>query len=146
MRAILVGVDGSASSDKAVSLAAELASKTGASLLLVDVLPPATVFRKAVEGLIGPDRLGTVPDALAECEPDILDHARRMAAEKSVQSIMTVTLSGDPAVEIIRTARERAVDLIVVGSRGHGLLENLAVGSVAYKLAAHAPCPVLIAR
>ncbi len=54
--------------------------------------------------------------------------------------------SGDPAAEIVDAAQERGADLIVTGSRGHGGVEGLLLGSVARNVLTHAHCSVLIVR
>jgi glycine betaine transporter len=51
---------------------------------------------------------------------------------------------GAPAVEIVRVARERQIDLIVVGSHGRGVLARAIVGSIADKVVRTAHCPVLV--
>ena len=54
--------------------------------------------------------------------------------------------AGAPADEIVRAADELDVDLIVVGGRGKGAVEAMLLGSVAYRVLHHAPCPVLVTR
>jgi nucleotide-binding universal stress UspA family protein len=76
----------------------------------------------------------------------VLDRARGAAAAKGATPIEAEPASGDPAREIIAEAENRNADLIIVGSRGHGRLAGLLLGSVAQKLLSHAPCPVLVVR
>jgi nucleotide-binding universal stress UspA family protein len=57
-----------------------------------------------------------------------------------------VILRGRPATAIIDDARRSAADLVVVGSRGHGTIASLVLGSVSAEVGDHAPCPVLVAR
>ena len=54
--------------------------------------------------------------------------------------------SGDPAAEIIRAAREKKVELIIVGARGLSQLSGLILGSVSEKVLHVAPCPVIVVR
>lgn len=56
------------------------------------------------------------------------------------------TRTGVPYVEIVRFAQDQGVDLIVMGTRGHGPLWSLLRGSVAEKVMRYAPCPVLTVR
>lgn len=51
---------------------------------------------------------------------------------------------GPPGRRIIEHARERGVDLIVIGSRGHGAVKHVLLGSVAERTLHEAPCPVLV--
>lgn len=53
---------------------------------------------------------------------------------------------GDPADAILRVARERSVDLIVMGTHGRTGLQHVLLGSVAENVVRHAPCPVLVTR
>jgi nucleotide-binding universal stress UspA family protein len=57
-----------------------------------------------------------------------------------------VFLQGDPAVEIVRYARDSASDLIVMGTHGRTGLERLLMGSVAEKVMRDAPCSVLVVK
>jgi len=58
----------------------------------------------------------------------------------------TEVASGAPADTIVRLARERQADLIVMGTHGCTGLSHVLLGSVAEKVAREAPCPVLIIR
>ncbi len=53
---------------------------------------------------------------------------------------------GDPYEQLLRIAKERAVDLIVTSTHGRSGLGHLVIGSVAEKLIRHAPCPVFVVR
>jgi nucleotide-binding universal stress UspA family protein len=55
-------------------------------------------------------------------------------------------LSGSPAVEIVKAAKEAAADLIVVASGSGGLSETILLGSTAQRVQHSAPCPVLVSR
>ena len=72
--------------------------------------------------------------------------ARLQAEGKGAGKIASLISRGDPAEEIIGVAQREKADLVVVGSRGHGRLAGLLLGSVAQKVMAHASCPVLVAR
>ena len=55
-------------------------------------------------------------------------------------------LSGSPAVEIVKAAKESAADLIVVASGSGGLSDTILLGSTAQRVQHSAPCPVLVSR
>jgi nucleotide-binding universal stress UspA family protein len=57
-----------------------------------------------------------------------------------------VILDGHPGSAIVTEAREMTADLVVVGSRGHGTIESMLLGSVSRHVASHAECSVLVAR
>ena len=56
------------------------------------------------------------------------------------------TRMGDPAVEIVREARESDAELVIMGSRGLSGLKQVVMGSVSHKVSENAGCPVLIVR
>ncbi len=64
--------------------------------------------------------------------------------DKHGLSYKTGTVVGHAAEEILKAAKKEKVDLIVMGSRGHGTLGALLMGSVANKVVAHADRPVMI--
>jgi nucleotide-binding universal stress UspA family protein len=74
-----------------------------------------------------------------------------LAAGRAALSHLTANLTihlcrEDPAEAILRAAEEHAVDLVVIGTRGLSALERFFLGSVAERVARHAPCPVLLVR
>ena len=148
MERILVGVDGSPPSLKAVDFAADLASKYNAELILLKVVgdrPPE--LDTAVEEYARSEHM---PAAAAEfvltMADNILDSARKEALAKGATQISVEPSFGDPAAQIIAAARDHQADLIVIGSRGHGRLAGLLLGSVAQKVVSLARCPVVVVR
>ncbi len=148
MERIVAAVDGSAASLNAVDRAADLASKYDAELVLFAVAqefsPVMSADLQAYARLehieapfsgLGLDRAQTV-----------LAGARLAARAKGATRISQKSAVGDPAEEIIALAKDQHADLIVIGSRGHGRLAGLLLGSVAQKVLAHASCPVLVVR
>jgi len=148
MQRILAAVDGSASSLKAVDLAADLAEKYNAELVLVTVereyVPEITEELRAYARAEHITDLASDPGFSAA--ENVLAGARLKAQAKAGPRVSTEVGSGDPAEAIIDLARNRNADLIVIGSRGHGRLAGLLLGSVAQKVVAHALCPVLVVR
>lgn len=63
-----------------------------------------------------------------------------------VTSVHRRILSGSPAVEIVKAAKESSADLIVVASGSGGLSETILLGSTAQRVQHSAPCPVLVSR
>jgi nucleotide-binding universal stress UspA family protein len=147
MKHIVVAADGSENAMRAVDAAAELAAKLGARLTIVAVGPDPATLAKQLEPYARTEGLeNDLPRLLASVEPVFLEPARERARSHGVADLRSCTLAGDPADCIVSFAREEAADLLVVGSRGHGRLSGLLLGSVSQKLAAHAPCSVLIVR
>jgi nucleotide-binding universal stress UspA family protein len=148
MNRIIAAVDGSASSLKAVKMAADLASKYGAGLVLLTVAQELSgAERAALEAYARQEEIDVPVGELAtEQAHNILAGARLQAEAKGASRISAKTSSGDPAEEIIGVAKQEKADLIVVGTRGHGRLAGMLLGSVAQKVVAHAGCPVLVVR
>ncbi len=65
------------------------------------------------------------------------------AANESVE-INTIIKEGDPADQILRYAKDHAIDVIVIGSRGLDGVKGLMLGSVSHKVSQLSDCPVLI--
>lgn len=141
-RTILVGTDGSSSSFRAVDAAARLAGATGASLLLACAYHPMPVKERLSAG----DRLGDLAYKVEGSTPadDALRAARERAVAAGAAEIDEAAVEGD-AVDVLATlARQRQVDLVVVGNRGLNSLAGRILGSVPANLSHRAPCDVLI--
>lgn len=130
-----------------------------ATRFLRDLVNPETVTKITVVAVIRP--LAAVPFANefeehGSGEGDFSLSFRREAqaaveriAEELraiVPEVVTVVRAGSPADEIIRVASEEDADLIVVGGRGKSVVGAILIGSVAYRVLHHAPCPVLVTR
>lgn len=141
MKRILVAIDGSRSSTEAVAFAAELAGEHHAELIFVHVVPTLDVVPAAGFGAIG----GAFPHPVSEHDRTLLDEAVAVAAEHEVASTTTM-LRGDTVDEIVAYADSQDVDLIVVGSRGHGTIASTLLGSVSRGVLGGSKRPVLIVR
>ena len=91
-------------------------------------------------------------DPSVEWERERLDEIERDLKERAaqcrhvgVEAEMHV-ISGAPWKEIVETAKERAMDLIILATHGHTGLKHTLLGSVAERVVRHAPCPVLVVR
>jgi nucleotide-binding universal stress UspA family protein len=145
MQRILTAVDLSAASLRAVDRAAELAAKFAADLVLLRVgrdvggLDPGLEAFARMEHLREP-----VPTLALEALRDSLIPACERAGAQGARNVAVEVAIGDPAEQILAFATAEKADLIVLGSRGHGRLAGLLLGSVAQKVVAHASCPVLV--
>jgi nucleotide-binding universal stress UspA family protein len=138
-RNILVAIDGSPTATAALEEAIELARSDGARLLLLSVAAPPR-WRYT-----GPTYVPYPTDEeLQRAACDALARAEALVpADVSVSSIVRV---GSPAAEIVTRAAEGGHDLIVMGSRGHGVVGSLLLGSVSRAVVADSPVPVLVSR
>ncbi|GAB3664042.1 universal stress protein [Actinocorallia lasiicapitis] len=141
-RSILVGTDGSATSFRAVDKAASLAGDTGATLVLVSAYHPMP----EKDRLAAADTLGDLAYKVQGATPaeDVLRAARERAIAAGAKDVQEVALEGDAVDVLTNVARDRAVDLVVVGNRGLNSLAGRLLGSVPANLSHKSPVDVLI--
>jgi len=136
---ILVPTDFSVCAKQAVTYACELAKRFGAELHLLHVAcPPVADYAYAARI---PDEL-LRPEKLAQRE---LEEYEVPDAEQ-LPGVQKTVRSGTPFVEIVRQAKEKDIDLIVIGTHGRTGLKHMLIGSVAEKVVRKATCPVLTVR
>ncbi|GGM77229.1 universal stress protein [Dactylosporangium sucinum] len=129
---VVVGVDGSGSTDAALALAFEAAVARGAEVIAVRAYSPpspAVVPLSAVEA-----------DERAALEASLAGWA-----EKYPGTRLTALLAVGRAARVL-VGMSHTAQLVVVGSRGHGGFTGLLLGSVGQQLMHHAECPILIAH
>ena len=137
-KSIVVGVDGSPSSRKALNWAAAEAAGHGADLVVLNVwehtlLPPAgsvTVSERYV------------PDPSQRTTDDLLQVIKEELGESPPVLVQAHVKQGRPAKVLIEESA--SADLLVVGERGHGGFAGLVLGSVSQHVAAYAKCPVTV--
>jgi len=138
MKRLLAAIDGSDGGHAAVDEALALATDLGATVTFVYV-------RKTVPpGLGSPFYERSLHQGLERAR-SVVEEAMELAAEAGIQADGEIP-EGDPADEIVSLADNRDVDLIVVGSRGHGPLPGSLLGSVSSAVVQHAQSPVLVAK
>jgi nucleotide-binding universal stress UspA family protein len=154
MRTILVGYDASDAAERVLDRAAELAEALSARLVVVSV---STAPLPATAPFVEPGGPMLVPGAgapLAEPEPAGGPDAKELAQRRLEQARARLAAHGleadyvaevgSPAERLLTVADERDAELIVVGSREHGLLERLVTQPVEEAVARRAGRDVLI--
>ena len=141
MKRILIATDGSAPATQALELGLDLAADEDAHAIVVEVIPPLDTMPFGGFGL---STTGFVHETTEE-ERAVLVEAAELAHARGVD-VETELLRGAPVSEIVAYAEVRDVDLIVVGSRGHGSLTSAVLGSVSHGVLRHTSRPVLIVR
>ncbi|HNP71644.1 MAG TPA: universal stress protein [Kouleothrix sp.] len=132
---ILVAVDGSHNSREALNMATDLAKQYRAKIELVHAFPH-------VSDLLGTPQYEHLLEARSAIGGQILDTMRQQVPAEMLAEVQL--LEGPPAPAILRVAEEDGCDLIVLGSRGHGQLAGILLGSVSNTVAQRARCAVLI--
>lgn len=134
-RSILVAVDGSTHSDRALQEAIDLTAAGNGSLTLISVGAPPTIWPSTY--------VVVVPDgALEDAAQKVVDEAAAKVPDNI--SVSKVLRMGRPADEIVATAKEQHHDLIVMGARGRGAATSLLLGSVSHAVLNQSPAAVLI--
>jgi nucleotide-binding universal stress UspA family protein len=137
---ILVAVDFSTTSDDAVATAVDLSRAYHAQVHLLHVVP--NVHIPYATEPIAFDFAGFERQSVEASQQQLAAIAARHPVDAA--RLTTAIVSGAPAAEIVRYAEEHAMDLIVLGAHGHGFIDRLLIGSVAERVARHAPCAVLM--
>ncbi|MBV0933939.1 universal stress protein [Marinobacterium weihaiense] len=141
---ILVPVDGSVKALQALDKAVELQQLTGADIMLLCVFKHHSLFEASLS-MVRPDQMQIPDEALREYAREVIEQARAHALHEGAQALRGFVKGGRPSKTIIRMARDKDVDLIVMGSRGTtGDVDGMLMGSVSQRVAGHAHCPVLV--
>jgi len=143
MKNILIPVDGSEYSMKAIDAAKEVAKAFDSKVLILSVVAPELKISSGRGSNIYP---AILMEELIECSMKILEEAKNQFQGMSNQ-IETFSVQGNVADEIVRFADENKVTLVVMGSHGLGALKNrLMTGSVTTRVLHHIDVPVLVIK
>jgi len=146
IKRLLVALDGSDHSLKAVDYASEIAASLKGKVIILYVLKS----RELPEGMRQYAELehvaGTDTEVLKSVAGQLVASAERIAGEKGVDDIVGEVQEGPVARTIIARAEHHDVDMIVVGSRGLGNIEATLRGGVSHRVELLAKCPVLTVR
>jgi nucleotide-binding universal stress UspA family protein len=135
---ILLATDGSRHSKEGLRYARDLALGSGARVFVVHAVSPVPSY------LGQPWAEQYISNAHAVGR-QVAAPAAEELQQAGVEAVVEV-LEGHPADAILRVARIRECDLIVMGCRGRGELTSLLLGSASHRVLARAPAPVLIVR
>ena len=176
IKRVLVALDGSEHAARALDVACEVASRFGADLIALHVVPdkPLSEAERQMAEVEFAAEVGRGFDLtrFADARDDVrlmsrrlteqaaqtahrfrlalgerlMEDAKARARQQAVPSIRTVVREGDPAAAILTVAGEENADLIVMGRRGLGDLAGLLLGSVSHKVAHLAECACLTVK
>ena len=144
---ILLAVDGSLSSDRATELVSTFPLPPESVIRVVAVQQPFVDVLALSWASVGGSGIGD------ETEEEQDARHLKEAIERAETTLRRPNLilegflvRGRPASAIVDEAGAMEADLVVVGSRGHGTIATMVLGSTASEVVDHAPCPVLVAR
>lgn len=142
-RTVLVATDGTDASDGAIEAALDLAHDTGASLVVLTVVPEGTTGGDDVTeggGSITPDEDEEITEA-QERTDSVIDHAGEWGVEAR-----SVIWEGEPGETILAAAEAEEADVIVVGTSGRKGVGRMLMGSTSDHVIRNSPVPVLVVR
>ncbi|MGQ7246412.1 universal stress protein [Halomonas sp. V046] len=142
---ILVAVDGSKGALKALEKAVGLQYLTGSELWVLCVFKHHSLLEASLS-MVRPDKLDLPDDALKEYASEIAVHAKAHAVELGVPAdkVRAFVKGGRPSRTIVRFARKRDCDLIVIGAQGTNGDSSLILGSVAQRVAGSAHAATMV--
>ena len=137
---ILVPVDGSDNSYRALDAALLLSEKLGSNITVIHVMEQIPITHIGSEKL-----LNEFLQAYKKENQDILSKCSEIAAQKGL-TINTFLLEGNPASAILDFSKKEKFDLLIMGRRGLGKFKELILGSISSKIVHHSPSAVLLIR
>lgn len=132
---ILVAVDGSAHSEKAVDQAISMASICNSQIFalnVIDLYPGTLAVAPALE------------EKMSKEARELLDRVKDKVEKSNIPCETIVHTGGQPHEFIVQEAKDREVDLIVMGTHGRTGLKKMLMGSVTERVIGNAPCAVMV--
>jgi len=141
---ILLAVDDSPHSQRAVDFAAQMRWPAGSRILVVSVMSPPLPVSSALDA-------PTVAEPLRIHAEDRLHHEQLIArVQDRLRSVGFPVegrlLEGDPREQILELIERESVSLLILGSHGRTGIARLLLGSVSSHAVAHSPCSVLVVK
>ncbi|MGI6678680.1 MAG: universal stress protein [Dehalobacterium sp.] len=137
---IMVAIDGSEHSLKAIDASIEIAKKSNGKVEVIHVIPVVKQYVRDYARVTP-----TLEKSLEEEANKIMKETTEKFNNTGIEHNISIK-KGDAADVIICEAEEKVIELIVMGSRGLGAISKFVLGSVSSKVLSHAHCSVLIIR
>ena len=141
LKRVLVPVDFSLCSERALQYAFAFARQFNASLILLHV-----VEAFPIDYLVGFESSRQSNDWLIEQSRKRLKQLARKLTSAGAITGEPIVNFGKPFQEIVQVATVRCVDLIIIATHGYTGLKHIQLGSTTERVVRHAPCPVLVVR
>ena len=146
---ILVPLDGSEHSERALETALLVAKKFDGEITLINVystnfLPSLSMYNEESD-FVTAEEIVRVAEAIREARAEILAAGKKTVEAEGIP-VETLLTEGHVVQEIVKTAREDRFDLIVLGAKGESKISEMLLGSVTEKVVRTAPCTVMIVK
>ena len=132
---ILVAVDGSKLGTKAVKQAISLGAICNSEIFIISVVA------------LYPEQMEVAPALVEKMSAEaraVLDKAKDMVDDAEIPCETVIHFGGEPYEYIIQEAKDKEIDLIVMGSHGRTGIRRLLLGNVTQNVIGNAPCPVIV--
>lgn len=132
---ILVAVDGSDFSERAVDQAISLGAMCTSEIFIISVVD------------LYPEQMEVAPalvEKMSKETHDVIEKAKKKVDDAKIPCETIVHMGGEPHEFIIQEAKDNNIDLIVMGTHGRTGLGKVLMGSVAQSVLGLAPCPVIV--
>jgi len=143
---ILVAYDGSTCSKEALNWAMILARRAGAQIHALKVREPIHLMEAygLAESTLAIKMLDRLDD-LERIDAVMLEEARELGKKEGL-NISTHIADGNVVETLLDFAQKNAVEMVIAGARGHGVFNELLIGSVANNLISLSPVPVMVVK
>ena len=145
---ILVPLDCSKYAENSLKVAIEIAKKFNSSIFLIHVISSREEYcRSGITGKVRVkcDVIQVTEEDIPKICNDLLERSKKNVTREGIL-VQTILKQGRVVDEILNTIKEGEFDLVVMGSRGHGRIKKIFLGSVSSGVVQEAICPVLLTR
>ena len=144
LKKLLVAIDGSEYSWRALEYAGAVAKMTGGELVVLTVAKDGLMHTPSLplEGELA----GDVNEPAMQVGNEVLGAAKHLLDKQGIPCSYTLVIGSRPAPEIIKCCRKEHCDTIVIGTRGFGAIEGLFKNSVSHIVIENSPVPVIVIK
>lgn len=143
---VCIALDTSPAAEKIAAVGYQHAKALNAELVLVHVVYDVSMYSVDYDPIMGYS--GFLIDSNLKSVKSLKDEAKKFLKATSVHlgdgSIKTKVMNGPVKDAILSFVKDKEVDLLVIGTHSHSMLENMFMGNIALKLVKHCPIPLLV--